>query len=44
MAVWAKDIDLVQCAEVRDVMSADVVAELFEVVSVAFVDDSLSLV
>ena len=45
--VWALDIDFVRCAEVRDVVSADVVAEPFEaatVVTVAFVDESVNLV
>jgi len=43
-------IDLVRCAEVRDVVSVDVVAEPFEaatvatVATVAFVDDSMNLV
>jgi hypothetical protein len=41
------DVDLVRCAEVRDVVSADVVAEPFEAVTiatVAFVDESVNLV
>jgi hypothetical protein len=33
----------VRCAEVRDVVSVDVVAEPFEVVTVSFIDDSMSL-
>ncbi len=38
---------MVRCAEVRDVVSADVVAEPFEaaaVTTVAFVDESVNLV
>ena len=45
--MWALDVDLVRCAEVRDVVSADVVAEPFEaatVATVALVDESVSLV
>ena len=45
--MWALDVDLVRCAEVRDVVSADVVAEPFEAVTiaaVAFVDESVNLV
>ena len=45
--MWTLDVDLVRCAEVRDVVSADVVAEPFEaatVVTVAFVDESVNLV
>ncbi len=42
--VWTLDVDLVQWAEVRDVVSGDVVAEPFEVAMVAFVDDSVNLV
>jgi hypothetical protein len=45
--VWALDVDLVRCAEVRDVVSADVVAEPFEaatIAAVAFVDESVNLV
>jgi hypothetical protein len=42
--VWTKDVDLVRCAAVGDVVSTDVVAEIFKVASVAFVDDSLKLV
>ena len=41
------DVNLVQCAEVRDVVSADVVAEPFEaatVATVALVDESVNLV
>ena len=41
------DVNLVQCAEVRDVVSADVVAELFEAATVemvACVDESVNLV
>jgi len=41
------DVNLVQCAEVRDVVSADVVAEPFETVTVemvACVDESVNLV
>ena len=42
--MWTLDVDLVRCAAVGDVVSADVVAEFFEAASVAFVDDSLKLV
>jgi hypothetical protein len=45
--VWALDVDLVRCAEVRDVVSADVVAEPFKaarIATVAFVDESVNLV
>jgi hypothetical protein len=45
--VWTLDVDLVQCAEVRDVVSANVVVEPFEaatVATVAFVDESVNLV
>jgi hypothetical protein len=42
--VWTEDVDLVQCAAVGDVVSADVVTELFKAASVAFVDDSSKLV
>ena len=42
--VWTSDVDLVQCAEVRDVVSVDVVAEPFEVATVAILDDSVNLV
>ncbi len=41
------DVDLVRCAEVRDVVSADVVAEPFEAATVAMVasvDESVNLV
>ena len=41
------DVDLVRCAAVGYVVSADVVAEPFEaatVVTVAFVDESVNLV
>ena len=41
------DVNLVRCAAVRDVVSADVVAEPFEaatVTTVTFVDDSVNLV
>ena len=41
--VWTLDVDLVRCAEVRDVVSGDVVAEPFEVAMVAFVNDSVNL-
>ena len=47
MGVWALDVDLVRCTEVRDVVSVDVVAEPFEaatVATVAFVDESVNLV
>ena len=47
MGVWTLDVDLVRCAEVRDVVSADVVAEPFEAASVAMVafgNDSVNLV
>ena len=36
--VWTKGKDLVRRAEVRDVVNTDVVAELFEMVTVVFVD------
>jgi len=45
--VWTLDVNLVRCAEVRDVVSADVLAEPFEAAaaaSVAFVDESMNLV
>ena len=42
--MWTLDVDLVRCAAVGYVVSADVVAELFEAASVSFVDDSLKLV
>ena len=45
--VWTLDVDLVRCAEVRDVVSADVMAKPFEaatVETVACVDGSLNLV
>ncbi len=45
--MWTLDVNLVQCAEVRDVVSADVVAEPFEaamVEMVACVDESVNLV
>ena len=45
--VWTLDVDLVRCAEVRDVVSADVVTEPFEaamVATVVFVNDSVNLV
>ena len=45
--VWTLDVNLVRCAEVRDVVSADVVAEPFEaatVATIAFVDESVNLV
>ena len=45
--MWTLDVDLVQCAEVRDVVNANVVAEPFEaaaVATVAFVDESVNLV
>ncbi len=37
------DIGLVRCAELRDVVSVDVVAEPFEAVTVLFIDVSVSL-
>jgi hypothetical protein len=36
--VWALNIDLVQCAEVWDVVGADVVTKAFEALTVACVD------
>ena len=45
--VWTLDVDLVRCAEVRDVVSVDVVAKPFEaatVETVACVDESVNLV
>ena len=45
--MWALDVDLVRCAEVRDVVSADVVVEPFEaatIATVAFFDESVNLV
>ena len=45
--MWTLDVNLVRCADVRDVVSADVVAEPFEaatVAMVAFVDESVNLV
>ncbi len=36
--MWTKGKYLVQCAKVRDVVNADVVGELFEAVTVVFVD------
>ena len=42
--MWTLDIDLLQCAEVRDVLSVDVAAEPFEAATVTFVDDSVNLV
>ena len=45
--VWTLDVNLVRCAEVGDVVSADVVAEPFEAetdATVAFVDESVNLV
>ncbi len=42
--VWAEDVDLVRSAAVGDVVSADVVSELFEAALVTFVDDFSKLV
>ena len=42
--MWTEDVDLVRCAAVGDVVSADVVVELFEAALVAFVDDFSKLV
>ena len=45
--MWTLDVDLVQCAEVRDVISTDVVAKPFKaamVETVACVDESVNLV
>ena len=45
--VWTLDVDLVRCAEVRDVVSVDVVAKPFEaatVETVTCVDESVNLV
>ena len=45
--MWTLDVNLVRCTEVRDVVSAGVVAEPFEaatVATVAFVDESMNLV
>ena len=36
--VWVSDVDLVRCAEVRDVVSADVVAEPFKAATIATVE------
>ncbi len=45
--VWTLDVNLVRCAEVRDVVSVDVVAKPFEaatVETVMCVDESVNLV
>ena len=45
--MWTLDVNLVRCAEVRDVVSADVMAEPFEaatIATVAFVNESVNLV
>jgi hypothetical protein len=42
--VWTEDIDLVRCTAVGDVVSADVVTELFEAASVVFGVDFSKLV
>ena len=45
--MWTLDVNLVRCAEVRDVVSVDVVAKPFEVATVetvACVDESVNLV
>ena len=41
MGVWTKGKDLVQRPEVGDAVNADVVAELFEVATVVFVDSKV---
>ena len=45
--MWALDVDFVRCVEVRDVVSADMVAEPFEAATIAtvvFVDESVNSV